>query len=307
MNALVNVYIPACCTLGWLVRRCAWECRERGTGNMAACCLRKCLLLLIALLGDKARTSEYVRSIGVALLSWTPWHDEVPAAAYVEEACEAQLSQLSSALKRNPHATGVADVSDMYVLLQRPQSDPHDAQHHPVSNDLLRTVLRNVTQFTERGPDVVSHVPWRSGKTCPATAAWPASMHVPHDPWSVNVDALQSCLLHTLSRVHRAEEPSDAVADLCDDFLVRSTMDMRQRHASALTLLTSGVEGTLVPSVTRGTKRQLSLRDRNDPPAHRRRTLPAAVRPAVGRGAGRVQEPSPSVDGGPRFVGIPTE
>ena len=134
MDNLMNVHVPACTVLGWYVRRCYWEGRSRGTGVWAADTLRMCLLFLCGLLGDKVRLSEYARSISVALLSWTLWHDDVPAAAYMEESCEAQLSMLASALKRNPHVTGIRDVSDMYALLPRVYARPHAACHHPVSH-----------------------------------------------------------------------------------------------------------------------------------------------------------------------------
>ena len=171
MDLLVNVFAPACAAIGWQVRRCYWEGRHRGSGAWAAEALRMCLLLLCGLLGDKAKLSEYARSISVALLAWTPWHDAVPAAAYVEEACEAQLAKLASALKRNPHATGVAEVSDLYVLLPRADEQPHPAKHHPVSQPLLRALLANLNHFVAMGPEVLTSVPWRSGRTCVATAA----------------------------------------------------------------------------------------------------------------------------------------
>ena len=164
MDQLVNVFAPACAAIGWQVRRCYWEGRHRGSGVWAAEALRMCLLLLCGLLGDKAKLSEYARSISVALLAWTPWHDAVPAAAYVEEACEAQLSKLASALTRNPHATGVAEVSDLYVLLPRADEQPHPAKHHPVSQPLLRALLANLNHFVAMGPEVVTSVPGGAGR-----------------------------------------------------------------------------------------------------------------------------------------------
>ena len=171
MDYLVNVYVPCCAAIGWSVRRCYWEGRARDSGQWAAETLRMCLLLLCGLLGEKVRFSEYARSISVALLSWTAWHDAVPAAAYVEESCEAQLAMLSSALKRNPHATGIGDVSDLYVLLPPVDERPHPAKHHPVSHALQQALVANLTHYVHTGPEVVTCVEWRSGKTCVAGGA----------------------------------------------------------------------------------------------------------------------------------------
>ena len=148
MDHLVNVFVPCCAAIGWQVRRCYWEGRARGSGVWAAEALRMCLLLLCGLLGDKAKLSEYARSISVALMFWTAWHDAVPAAAYVEESCEAQLSKLASALKRNPHATGIGEVSDLYVVLPVADDHPHPAKHHPVSQPLLRALVANLRHYS---------------------------------------------------------------------------------------------------------------------------------------------------------------
>ena len=69
MHQLINVFVPCCAAIGWQVRRCYWEGRHRGSGRWAAQALRMCLLLLCGLLGDKAKVSEYSRSMSVALVT----------------------------------------------------------------------------------------------------------------------------------------------------------------------------------------------------------------------------------------------
>ena len=305
MQSLVNVYVPACFAIGWQVRTCSWTGRERGSGRKAKECLMSCFLLLLGLLGDRAKVSEYVRSLAVALMSWTDWHDSVPAAAYVEEACEAQLSRLSSALKRNPHATGVADVSDIYILLGVPDQALHAAHHHPVSSDLQRAVNDNLLRFTSAGPAVVAHVPWKSSKTCTVTQQWPDVCHIPRPPWTVPQTSIDTCLLHALRRVHQGTAFNSDVTCLLNDFVSRTSNSQRSRHRQAVESLMSATEHTIATGVTRALNAQMTVRDRTDPPPKRRRVT--AAHAAAPRNAPDVADGSQMDVMGPRFVGIPLE
>ena len=309
LDLLLNVFVPCCFSIGWSVRRCYWEGRQRHTGAWAADCLRQCMLLLCALLGDSARTSEYVRSIGVALLSWTSWHDEVPAAAYVEESCEAQLAALSSSLKRNPHATGIGSVCDMFILLEGASGEEHAAHHHPVSSGLQKTVFTNVTNFTTRGPRVMSYVPWRNAKTCTARNTWPDDVHIPKCPWNVRTDDVEASLYATLMRVVQGQPVHADVSDMCNDFLhLRSPADEREfiLAVARMNEVTSTVQ---MPRLPKRLLRELELYDHNDPPRRRRRVTNVvhSSTSVMRRGAHLLQPSDPEGYTGPRFVGIPND
>ena len=120
---LILEWAPACLLLGFYVRQCHWGHWEPGTGAGA----RDVLLLALALLSrlegwaERRRTSEYVRTLALALLTWTPWHDGLPAACFSEEPCEAGLGRLGGMCERHPQAVDTADVMDLYLLVQPPQ------------------------------------------------------------------------------------------------------------------------------------------------------------------------------------------
>ena len=94
VQLFLEEFVPLCYVLGWMTRRCAWEGRARGTGVWARQMLELSLVVLHGIPGRDPSGSLYCRSISAALLSWSSWHDELPACAYVEEACEALLSKL---------------------------------------------------------------------------------------------------------------------------------------------------------------------------------------------------------------------
>jgi hypothetical protein len=63
---------------------------------MAKTVLQQCLVLQAYLLNDWDAKEEYTRTIALALLTWTPWMSKLPGCCFVEEACEAMLSRLTT-------------------------------------------------------------------------------------------------------------------------------------------------------------------------------------------------------------------
>ena len=91
MLALVDCYCPLLFAIGSTVRECTWNGRTQNSGSKAKDVLVMCFLLLVKLLGERAVRTEYVRTLAIALLSWTPWMDTLPACCFNEESCEAML------------------------------------------------------------------------------------------------------------------------------------------------------------------------------------------------------------------------
>ena len=66
---------------------------------------------------DNRGSSEYIRSLTLSLLCWSPFHSALPAVAFVEEALEASLSRLAKMMAGSFHADTVSDIGALYCSL----------------------------------------------------------------------------------------------------------------------------------------------------------------------------------------------
>ena len=62
----------------------------------------------------------YIRTVGITLLSWTSWHDSLPAAAFAEESCEALLSRMSHRCDVHRQLVGFESTVDLFLTLPPP-------------------------------------------------------------------------------------------------------------------------------------------------------------------------------------------
>ena len=121
---LVDYYCPALFLLGTAVRSCTWDGREPNGGKLAKEILQRCLLLLVHIFDDYGAKVEYVRTLAVALLSWTPWMDKLPGCVFVEESCEALLSRMATRCIGHYTVSSFDGVSDLYQTLPPPSMLP---------------------------------------------------------------------------------------------------------------------------------------------------------------------------------------
>ena len=213
---LLEEYVPLLFTLGWLVRTAYWQGQQVNTGYVARDALQLALLLLSALLGERAQGNEYVRGITMALLSWTPWHDALPGCSFVEESCEAQLSHLARACLASSSSYTVDQVCDLYVNLGAQSTRAHTASHHPVDAALQRQVNANLQALVSGSvEDLVRWVPWRSARTCVAEQCWPDEVPFHRLTAGVELGELQRTALHCL---HVASSGPDLPADVVRQF-----------------------------------------------------------------------------------------
>ena len=124
MRSLLLFFLPAIFRVGYLVRCCTWEGRARGTGATAKDALEQIFVLLVHLLGDTAKSNNYVRSLSVALFTWRPFFSQVNGVCYAEEPCEALLGRLSHRCETHRHLTGFESTFDLFLSLAQPSRVP---------------------------------------------------------------------------------------------------------------------------------------------------------------------------------------
>jgi hypothetical protein len=231
-------YVPAAYALGYLVRTAYWEGQSEGTGHCAREALQQALLLLHAMLGDRAAHNDYGRGLVMALLTWTSWHDQLPGCAFVEESCEAQLSRLGAACKRSHSSFTPEQVNDLYLNVGPLKTTLHDTTRHPVASELLTRVRTNLQRAWRDGLEkVVTWVPWKSGRTCVAREAWPTTLPVMRELGDVSVEELLRNVHRTLGSVTGGPELTLGVKhDFDSQVPLRSIAD-RARVRNALETL----------------------------------------------------------------------
>ena len=178
MELLITQYVPALFVVGHMVRNCNWDSRTAGTGVKAKEVLHQCLHILMKLSGEGAHGVEYIRTILCALMTWTPWHDNLPGCCFSEEINEAALSRLGGLCRRHPNVFSVADTWDLYCQVKPGRSTPKDLSGG-VPETLPDIVASNTVTFIQANRVVVTCVPWFPVKLLVAQSSWPANWKAP--------------------------------------------------------------------------------------------------------------------------------
>ena len=117
-------------------------------------------------------------------------------------------------------------------------------------------------------------------------------------------------LLHALSRVSRGDPVTRAVAQQAEGFLPLRNRTSREEYLTAVAGVADLLRRNPPPPRTRALVRELTVRDRTDPPPKRRRIAAPAPRRVragpAGAGAADILTSHPAYTG-PRLVGIPQE
>ena len=206
LDDLFHHFVPAVFTVGYMVRECFWVHRGRGTGVEARRTLEYVYSMLMQLQAGEEQRSEYIRSVGGALLSWTRWHDDVSASLYVEEANEARLSRLATECLRVSSAVEVEDVCNLYINLGPPRPGLHVPSNHPVSRRLLNRVAENARLFWQLSPDDLAWTPWADVKLLRSATGWPHPLpRLPSRRTPVSSTAMKATLQHTLACIRAGQ------------------------------------------------------------------------------------------------------
>ena len=317
LRLFLEQYVPLCYALGWFVRKCYWEGRSRGTGAWARDCLQLGYVVLHGLTGSAASRSPYMPSLAVTLLSWTEWHDDLPAAFFVEESCEAQLSVLGSSCMRHTGSTTVEQVSDLYVNLGPLRGDVHAAGRHPVSAALQRRVTQNLLALKEDPQRGVTYLPWTATTVCTAQEEWPEELDgLPGDALGVSTEAVRRAMQMALQTLARQVDPDPEA-----EYVLAQRCPLREGVNAARQGMAYGLVESWRLRVTPASRRERDVledlgSEDEEPVQQRRRT---SAPPARGGATGGHYEESlpsnlpshpaapaaPSL--GPALVGIPSD
>ena len=172
LHRLLFDFVPALMHIGISVRRCYWEGRQPNTGNWAKQVISDCMAFLVAV--DNRGSSEYIRSLGLTLLYWSPFHSAMPAVAFVEEALEASLSRLARMLTGSYHADSVSDIGSMYCSLGTANTKRHDLSKPGVSRVYTKQLairLSKLLDYIVSG--TMPYVPAGKANKMPGSRLWP--------------------------------------------------------------------------------------------------------------------------------------
>ena len=173
LQRLLFDFVPALMQLGISVRRCYWEGRRPNTGDWARQVLSDCLVFLVSV--DSRGSSEYIQSLGLTLLYWSPFHSALPAVAFVEEALEASLSRLAKMTFSSYHADDVSGVGAMYSSLGPASSKKRDLVKPGVSRVFVRQLVIRLGKLLDHiVVGTMPHVATGKAHKVSGTRLWPA-------------------------------------------------------------------------------------------------------------------------------------
>ena len=300
---LVLEWAPACLLLGFYVRQCHWQYWGPGTAWQARDALVLALALLVRLEGwaERGRVTEYVRTLALALLAWTPWHDRLPACCFSEEPNEAALGRLGHLCERHTAAVDTSDVMDLYLLVQPPAPGvrrvlrPGNWGERWERESLARVdaLLDHVLRRPAAGPvtDLVTYV--RSApmggtgdrRELRADARWPddwAPPPPPSVPAGDDADALCDLMRRALRSLVNDSPPTDEVARNLDDLAKPRPAEEVQRQWS--------VCDAIVPAPGAGGRRGAPRRSQHTPGCPVVRGWSLSARGQTGSGEGNVDD-----------------
>jgi hypothetical protein len=214
VHVLINEYIPTLMYLGVFLRHMSWEMSQPGTGKFARRFLVYCLHVLHKL--GVGKGEEYVRTIGLAILLWTPYHDSIPASCYVEEPLEASLSRLSRLTGSDLRPDTVRAFALHYLGMGPVDDRPRDLTQ-PGIKELFphRLVLRVRRLLRQCALGTVMYVGSRTAGTayCQPSSTWPTNKGqvVDRAMMQTDVDTMKCALQHALATLVRspARRPGD--------------------------------------------------------------------------------------------------
>ena len=235
LRNLLNFYLPAVFRLGYLVRTCTWDGRASGSAVKAREVMEQSLLLLTSLLPDTACKNEYVRTLCVALATWMPWMDTLPAVCFVEESCEALISRLSHRCDVYRTLQSFDDTFNLYLTLPQPSRQQKRTRGH-LRAELVRVFSSRIRRLVFGGATLVFAPAVSAGKLHSTfTSEFPAHLGLPEPlPQAPAVEPVLNVLRRAIMVLVRTGNVSPAMQQHLDDHVPRKRPSTMNAYEQAL-------------------------------------------------------------------------
>ena len=244
LHALLTFYAPALLVIGVDVRQLTWMGGVGGSvkGDVAKRVIENCLALQLHVTQDWGARAEYIRSMAIALLSWTTWHSKAPGCCFSEEPCEALLSRMVGRIRHHRQLSTFDDLLHLFVTLP-----PAASEARPTSGGLRQEMVLTMAFRVMRLVREAGVLPY-ARLTGAKKGVWDAVMpDVNTMPTIPDRAALQRSLvpvleraLTTFMRAVRLPAATVAEADIC--------LPIRGQPAGGHTADTGDSGGDSVPS-----------------------------------------------------------
>jgi hypothetical protein len=236
---LLYEYIPIVFILGYMVRQCNWDGMSPGSGHLAFLITQYSLTTLIHLLVGNEGHSEYIKTLCMALMTWSDWHTQACGAMFSEEICEALLSRLVSNKKMRPNITSLEGVNDIFLITKPGRLAPYNITKSRIPKDLPDLFKTNLNILINRlSHGAIPFCRWSSKLKSTVLATWDPAHVMPGSPFiRLDVDQYADILLKTCITVATKRKVSDALKKALDDVVPRKSAPQVAKDQEVLSAL----------------------------------------------------------------------
>ena len=208
LHAMLYQYVPAVFALGVQLRGFSWKMHGAKTGKHVKVFLMRSLTVLLSLHANRQSASgcHYEGAVSLALLLWDSLNDYLPAAAYVEEGCEAMLSRFSRTLKHDVTIASMDEHHRTFVSMGKTQQTPHAVDSPRFSQRTVTVIRQRLFKLIDRlFTGTVPFVPPPKGDKQESLITpkkeWPSQFQLPMHLHAIDELEMEMSLLGTLHKL----------------------------------------------------------------------------------------------------------
>ena len=189
------------------MRTCTWAGRDAKTGKLAKDVLMMSLTLLMQLFKERATKVEYIRTLSIALMSWTDWMGELPACCFNEESCEALLSRMAAVCRSHHTLSSFGNICDLFITLP-PPSRQLKATRGKLREGLLHLFAVRCRRIIAQG-ELNPYIEW--GQRAKFQESMPDNFNFPMEITDVNVGTVRDVFENSLRCLRSPSKQSPEV------------------------------------------------------------------------------------------------